>query len=352
MHQVLSSSPKTAVFYPIVLAERVELLLSFHDGSIQQFQTNINSEDLEQEAKVFIEKVRGISYECKSLSSHTDNLYKKLIKPITNALQQKEIDTLIIIPHGILTTIPFAALCDGEKYLIQTYALAITPGLELTVPQKFTSIQIQALLNGLSKRVEGFKKLQKVSEELGSISCVLKGDTDKLVDKDFRIAKVGEKLAGKYYSIVHFSTHGYFDESSNNSYLLTYDSVPNNDKQLTMDCLEELIYITILGNKPVELLTFSACETALGKERATLGLAGIAVKAGAHSALATLWIVNEFATKKLLTEFYRQINNNPHLSKAKALQCVQRLLIEEDEGWGEYKYPHHWAAFLLIGNWL
>lgn len=97
----------------------------------------------------------------------------------------------------------------------------------------------------------------------------------------------------------------------------------------------------------MELLTLSACQTAAGDDRAALGLAGVAVKAGARSALATLWFINDQATALLITEFYHQLRD-PDLSKAKALQRAQLILLNDRR----YQHPGYWSPFLLIGNWL
>jgi len=91
----------------------------------------------------------------------------------------------------------------------------------------------------------------------------------------------------------------------------------------------------------------SACGTAAGNERSALGLAGVAVKAGARSALATLWYVNDQAASYLVTNFYRQLSD-PSLSKAKALQAAQLQMLGERR----YRHPGYWSPFLLIGNWL
>ena len=92
----------------------------------------------------------------------------------------------------------------------------------------------------------------------------------------------------------------------------------------------------------------SACETAAGDDRAALGLAGVAVKAGARSALATLWQVSDEATALAATEFYRQLGAADVPSKAEALRRAQLLLLAD----ARYRAPFYWAPFLLIGNWL
>jgi CHAT domain-containing protein len=91
----------------------------------------------------------------------------------------------------------------------------------------------------------------------------------------------------------------------------------------------------------------SACATAAGDERAALGLAGVAVKAGARSALASLWFVNDQASADLVGLFYEQLERGD-LSKAQALRRAQLALLDDPR----YRFPVYWAPFLLIGNWL
>jgi CHAT domain-containing protein len=112
-----------------------------------------------------------------------------------------------------------------------------------------------------------------------------------------------------------------------------------------MDELEELIKISRFRDEPVELIGLSACETAAGDDRAALGLAGIAVKAGARSALATMWLVDDVAAARLSADFYRNLGT-AGTSKARALQQAQVGLLDE------FDHPFFWAPFLLIGNWL
>ena len=98
----------------------------------------------------------------------------------------------------------------------------------------------------------------------------------------------------------------------------------------------------------MELLTLSACQTAAGNDLAALGLAGVAIKAGARSALATLWCVHDEASASLMSSFYSEIRSDPTLSKAKALQRAQLKLMENPN----YRHPYYWSGFLIIGNWL
>jgi len=143
------------------------------------------------------------------------------------------------------------------------------------------------------------------------------------------------------YSIVHIATHGKFDRNHRNSFLLTYDD------RMTMNQLEESLSLRRYRQDAIELLVLSACETAAGDDRAALGMAGIALKAGARSALATLWFINDASTSALMQDFYSNLQGDK-VSKAEALRQAQIKMLADPER----RHPAHWAPFLLIGNWL
>jgi CHAT domain-containing protein len=179
-----------------------------------------------------------------------------------------------------------------------------------------------------------------VASELDEIAELYGGKV--LEDRQFVIPEVEQSLARIPYSVVHIASHGEFAGDPEDSFLLTYDG------RLDMNELEQLIKLSRFRDEPIELLTLSACRTAAGDDRAALGLAGVAVKAGARSALATLWFINDQASSLLVTEFYRQLAAKPTPSKAKALQLAQRAI----KGDPRYRHPAYWSPFLMIGNWL
>jgi CHAT domain-containing protein len=150
-----------------------------------------------------------------------------------------------------------------------------------------------------------------------------------------------QELQEKPFSIVHIASHGQFDSDVTKTFVLTFDD------KLTMDRLEQMVGRLRFREDALELLTLSACQTAAGDDRAALGLAGVAIKAGARSALATLWFIDDQASAELVTEFYRQLQN-PALSRAKALQQAQLKLLSNSR----YEHPTYWAPFLLLNNWL
>ncbi len=141
---------------------------------------------------------------------------------------------------------------------------------------------------------------------------------------------------------MHIASHAQFAGDVDKTFILTYED------KLSVDRLAQLIGRLRFREEPLELLTLSAGETAVGDERAASGLAGIAIKAGARSALATLWSVEDEASSILITEFYRQLRE-PSVSRAVALQRAQLKLLQ---GAFRYRHPWLWAPFLLINNWL
>jgi CHAT domain-containing protein len=326
----------TAALYPIVLQDRLELLLSLPDG-IQRFTTKVDQQTLTREIRTFrqlLEKRTTHEY-----LPHAEQLYAWIIRPIEPVLEKYQIDTLVIVPDGALRTIPLAALYDGKQFLIARYAIATTPGLTLTDPQRIEHAQQEVMLNGLTESVQGFAPLPYVGQELKTIHALYGGTV--LENQQFTVPAMEKDLGATPYRIVHIASHGQFDSDVNKTFLLTYNG------KLGMNKLEQLLGLSRFRTDAVELLTLSACQTAAGDDRAALGLAGVAVKAGARSAVATLWTVNDPASAKLVEDFYRALKEGDN-SKAKALQKAQ---LELQKDW-RYLHPSYWSAFLLIGNWL
>ncbi len=226
----------------------------------------------------------------------------------------------MFVPERFLRTVPMAALHDGSRFLVERYAIVTTPGLTLTDPRPLEVARGRALAGGLTVSVQGFPALPAVAQELGEMHT-LYGAT-VLEDQGFTAARLAEELKANPYRVLHIATHGKIDADVRKSFLLTYDG------RLTMDDLDRLIGLRKHSRAPVEMLTLSACETALGDDRAALGLAGIAVKAGARSAVATLWSISDEATAVLMPEFFRQLQTKA-ASRAQALQRAQQKTLAD-----------------------
>jgi len=333
----LDTVSKTAVvIYPLVLADRTELLVSFPSG-LKRFSIKIRAEVLTREVRRFREKLeKRTTWE---FLPHAQKLYDWLIRPLESDLISMATDTLVFVPDGPLRTIPMAALHDGKQFLIQKYAVAITPGLNLTDPHPIKRENVKILSAGLTDSVQGFPPLPNVAAEIRAIRSLYGGYS--MMNRNFLSRNLEKELRDKQLSIIHIASHGHFESDIRKSFLLTFDG------KVTMDQLEEYIGLYKYREDPLELLTLSACETAVGDNRAALGLAGIAIKSGARSALATLWQIDDQATSELVAEFYRQLKD-PAISRAIALKRAQLKLLNDRS----YEHPSYWSAFILINNWL
>ena len=328
--------PGTAIIYPVLLPERMEIIVTI-GGVKKSFKVDVAKKKLAKEVRWLRKKLEQPG---SRFIRHSRKLYKWIIKPIEKELEKHDIHTLVFVPDGPLRTIPMSCLSDGEVFLIRKFAVATTPSLTLTdlVPLRRQGIKL--LLNGLTESVQNFSALPNVDMELSEINKMYRGRL--LMNEAFVYPSLKQELENTSYSIIHIASHGQFDKDPEKTFLLTHDG------KLTLDSLEKLLAVSNFRQEPVELLSLSACQTAVGDDRAALGLAGIAVKSGARSALASLWFINDKATSMLLVDFYRRLMNSDTISKAQALQKAQISLLEQDD----YKHPTYWAPFLLIGNWL
>lgn len=333
--------PKTAIIYPIPLPDRLVVVVVI-DKIYQEIVNITTANEVNQTAQNLQRALQTRSHN--KFLLHAEKLYQWLIHPIEKRLKAHDIDTLVVVPDGKLRTIPFSVLYDGQQFLIEKYALALTPGLKLVDPQPMRLTNRAILLGGVSEAVFNLSALNNVPKELQTIQDITKeiADSKRILNADYSVENFYNQVEKNQYSIIHLATHGEFNANPAYTYLLAYDYL------MSMDDLQDIIGLGRFRDKPLELLTLSACKTAAGDDRAALGLAGVGIKAGARSALATLWYVDDKATSIAMKYFYQFLTQGD--SKAKALQKAQLTLIQTKQK--RYWHPAYWAPFLLIGNWL
>ncbi len=327
----------TAVIYPVILPDRVEVLVNVRD-QVHQFVSRIEAGDLKDLVNEFRDQLQ-VDFGDEEYLEIGEELYDLLFAQVEDLFSENKINTLLVIPDGVLRTIPMAAVYDGEAFMVQRFAIATTPGISLTLPKPLNVENSNFFAGGISEAVQGYVGLPGVPRELQNLEATYGASV--LRDANFKRDDLKEQLTSADYSIVHIATHGHFDSNPQESYLLTYDD------KLTMDLLEESIGNRKNVGEPLELLVLSACETAAGDSRAALGLAGVALKAGARSAVATLWQISDAATVEIIDTFY-EYTAKEGVTKARAMQLAQIRLIEQPR----FQHPTDWAPFLMIGNWL
>jgi len=345
--QLLTQGDRAAVLSTVMLDERAAVILTLPDGSRQYEWIPLTRAQLTERVNDYR---RGLEIDFRRYDPlPAQALYDWLVRPFETALAAAQVETLVFVQDDILRSVPMSALHDGNQFLIQRYAIAYTPSLQLTSLNPLESRGLRALAVGLTTTspVDSdagfFAPLSNVDAEILAIKTELP-DSVTLTGTEFRLQNLEQALESDDFPILHIATHGIFGTESDDTFLVTGD-IPNN--KLTLTGLDRLLR-RVKPERPVQLLVLTACTTAVGDDRAALGLAGIAAQAGVRSVLASLWFVNDAATSELMGSFYTGLKT-PHIGKAKALQQAQIKLI--DAG-GEFSRPAYWAPFVLIGNWL
>ena len=337
---LLDPDPHTAYFSTIILEDRTAVIANFPGRKTKIVWNNSKGKNaINEEINQF--RMELENFYLKFDTSLGQNIYSWLIQPFAEDLQREQITTLVFIQDGLLRSIPMSALHDGEQFLIQKYAIATTPSLNLIGPTTLERQNLKVLALGLSEASQvddrPFPPLPNVETEITSVESIFEESTG-LLNNNFSRDRLQQELAANTYPIVHIATHGQFSSEPEETFLVT-----GKNEKLTINQLDSIIRSTA-RDESFNLISLTACQTAVGDERAALGLAGVAIQAGANSALASLWAISDAITPEVVKDFYLGLQN-ANLSKAEALQQAQVALIEQDIS------PAFWSPFILIGNW-
>lgn len=341
----VSSDSEAAIFHTIFLPHRLEVLLSLPDGSLHRHTAwvsqNNAEETLQRLQRYLREPDRTIDVQTLS-----QQVYGWLLAPFRARLQAAGVNTCVFVLDRTLASIPMSVLYDGERYLLEKYAIARVPGIGMVSPKR-QQPSPKALIAGISQeRTIGdryFTALDSVQSEWQTIQSLLPHQL--LVNADLTYNNLRKNLQKTTFSILHIATHGEFRTQMQGTFLLLWDQL------LTIRELESLLQLRTSDTSQVlDLLVLSACETARGNGQVPLGLAGIALGAGARSTLATLWQVNDESTAALMEEFYRQYITQPQVGKAEALRRAQLSLWQNSQR--DWSIPFFWGPYVLVGSWL
>ena len=287
-------------------------------------------------------------------------IYQWLFKPLDPFLEAEQIDTLLLCTGPSLRSLPFAALHDGEKFVIEKYQIARIPAFNLTDTAYQAKPDENVLAMGAS-RFNDLPPLPGVEVELNTIVPKL-WSGEKIINGDFTIDNFQQAHQQGNFDIIHIASHSKFSSGSPEDSYIQFS-----DRKLSLEQLADLE----LNLPPVDLLVLSACETALGDEDAEFGFAGLAMQAGVKSALASLWMINDTGTVLLMSEFYQQLRSTnikaEALRKAQMRMLQQEVFVEGSKVRGsavevdlpdtivqaqaqDFSHPFYWAGFTLIGN--
>lgn len=346
--ELLDNQKSTAVIYPIILDDRLEIITRLA-GENQIYRTTKPiprkklEKNLEQLQEYLLDATQGFQ-----VRQYSQELYEWLIEDIEPTLVNKGIKNLVFVLDGSLRNIPMAVLYDKQeqKYLIEKYAIALSPSLQLVDPKPLKTVQLNALVAGieLEQRIEGkrYLELPNVRQELEQVKSEIK-KSEKLLNQELTKDNLKNEFQSNPFSVVHIATHGQFSSDPEETYITIWQD------KLNIEELDSLLRVRNQNRSTaIELLVLSACETASGDKRAALGLAGVAVRAGARSTIATLWPVDDESTSNFMGELYRELDDGVTngFTKAEALQRAQIAILKQENR------PYFWAPYVLIGNWL
>ena len=330
-----------AVIYPIILSDRLEVILSLPDSSLRHYSTNLPQTEIEKTIADLYQSLNPF-FSNKQRLQLSQQVYSWLIAPAEADLNKHGITTLAFVLDGNLRNLPMSALYNGSQYAIEKYNIALTPGLQLLPSPGLTPKKLEAVVAGVSESNQGFSALPGVKEEVTQITSQVASKV--LLNEEFTDVNFQETLQNTNAPIVHLATHGQFSSTLEDTFIVTWG------ERVQVNELQSLLRTREASRvNPIELMVLSACQTATGDERAALGMAGMAVRSGARSTVATLWSVKDESTTRLMDRFYQQLIQPQSINnKAEALRNAQVALIKSPD----FNHPFYWSSFVLVGNWL
>jgi CHAT domain-containing protein/rRNA maturation endonuclease Nob1 len=260
----------------------------------------------------------------KAIQHHLKELHQKLLAPLEKRFTGKH---LIVVPHGVLHRLPFQALYDGDKYLIDRFTISYAPSatIHTLCHKRPVNARRAALVMGIPDAAAPL-----IRDEAMAVAGIIP-HAELLLDESATTSSLQNK--GSHCWLVHIATHGYHRQDSP-----MFSGIRLGDSILSL-------YDLYKFRLPAELITLSGCATGVstvagGDE--LLGLVRGLIRAGARAALLTLWDVQDRSTLEFMTHFYQHLakGENKAVALQKAVQSVRAL----------YPHPYYWAPFGLVGN--
>jgi len=315
----------TATIYTFIAPEKLYSIIKYNN-KYKVHTTNIKREELLEKINIFRQEVVIAS---KNISKPIGKeLYATIIAPIEEIIPNS-INKFEFVRDEALRIIPFEALVGtNDRYLIQKYQITYLPGLPSPVIEDSIG---DNFVFGLSESQIISSSLKFIEHEVREIAQITGGKIFK--DDKFTKLILRDTFTNNEISKIHIATHGNFSGNANTSYLEIF----NGKLSLT-----EFKNLLLLLNKSIYLLTLSGCETAVGNQQATLGFAGMSVRARIRNVLASLWAIPDDTTSILMEEFYKNLSLGKSVAEAK--QSAQIALIDRDA------LPRAWAGIILISN--
>ncbi len=355
---------RTALVQIAALENATHIFLTLPSLSVHR-QSEIGESELSRLAFSALSAIEGRQPDAVDLLGQ---LYDVLLRPVEDELAGYGVEMVMFNVDGPLRYVPFAALHDGEGYVIERHAVSLyTPSVETEFQRSDRSAESSAGF-GVTAAHPGFSPLPGVQRELESVFV---GEDDQGIlsgpaafDEEFSQRSLRRALL-RNPSVLHIASHfNLVPGREDDSFLLLGDG-----SHLPLSTIRNNESLRFAG---VDLVTLSACQTAVGGGDGSEieGFGAIAQLSGASSVMASLWPVADEATAQLMGDFYVSMVAEG-LSKAEALRSAQLAMLQgKAEGTGSaeraaepmnrsraqqnsgFAHPYFWSPFVLMGNWL
>lgn len=389
---IVESQPGTLLVYPLVLEDRIWLLWASKGGILNSVEvTDVNQTELATTVAKFRKLLQNRLSSLDELQATGKQLYDWLLKPLERELKANDIHNLVFALDRSTRYIPMAALFDGNQYLIENYTVSTVLSANLTdtqprvpIDRRFASLYSASITNladasdptvlamGVSDAVGGFRPLPNVPPELDAIVRHSSGEGQgifpgqEFLNQAFTFFTLRDNLPE--HQLLHIATHSKFVPGrANQSFLLL-----GTGEQLAIPEIENWLNL-----RNIDLVVLSACETALGGPgldgREISGVGYYFLKSGAKTVVASLWNVDDYSTRLLMEQFYKNLaKGTPQspISKAEAMRDAQLMLLRGEDTPlpttetsdrdrenssstaqnSSLRHPFYWAPFILMGR--
>ena len=295
----------------------LDLTLINAAGDVEGIRVELSSQNFKKQLRSLYRQLsRQDPLQTDDPSSPSRQLHDLFFGALTPLLVEQQITTLLIAADRGLQAVPFAALHDGKSFFGVRYAFSITPSLALTDFSVSGQPGRRLLAFGASQ-FKDLASLPLVPQEIRGIGSPTR--KDQFLNQDFTPSRLLEKASESTYNQLHVATHAEFRPGGPKASQLHSGTGP-----ISMDALARLR--NQRQGVPLDLVVFSACRTALGDEKAELGFSGLALQAGARSAIGTLWYVDDVATSAYFVQMYRYLEQG--IPKAEAMKMTRQAFVQ------------------------
>ncbi|MBD2488449.1 tetratricopeptide repeat protein [Aulosira sp. FACHB-615] len=331
----------TVVIQPVLLTGVKDIpnslaIFILTNNKLKVIKTSIKPDEFDKTLTKYLEQLE--KYKNSDFAENSVKLYDILIRPVEAEIQKLQPKQLSIIATGKLRYLPFETLYDikTEQYLIEKYPVNYLTRISTSSlgSPKATTNQAPKVLAFGNPVPHHPQNLQGAETEVKEITNKLPGSEAYLHSK---ATLANFKSQALRFNFVHLATHGCFQDTDCTTLNL------KNNSLLFADTQYNIADAAFLGLKGTQLLTLSACQTAKKIEDKGLGISGVAYifeRAGAKAVMAGLWSVDDKATRKLMVDFYANLQQG--MTKGEALQKAKLQQIK--------RHPYYWSPFVIIGD--